>query len=57
MNKYIAKGSGMKYLYKCQRCGNEQKSNDPPIIIHICKQCGYIDIHYVKKIAFDKSKK
>lgn len=47
----------MKYLYKCQICGNKQKSNDPPKIIHICDECGHIDILYIGKISTIKSKK
>ena len=32
------------YHYKCWTCGNIQDSNDPPQIIHICDECGKVDI-------------
>lgn len=32
------------YKYKCQTCGNIQYSNKPPRLIHICNNCGKVDI-------------
>lgn len=34
----------MIYHYKCNRCDHLQESNDPPRIIHICEDCGHVDI-------------
>lgn len=32
------------YKYKCKICGNIQNSDDPPQTIHICDECGKVDI-------------
>ena len=34
----------MIYTYRCPVCGREYKDNDSPKKIHICYECGQVDI-------------
>lgn len=34
----------LPFIYKCKKCGFLLESQEPPSIIHICYNCGAIDI-------------